>query len=239
LAHFKEVFSVAFSPNEKGDFVSGGRNGYVNFFSRARPEPATVRADHNRAPEDAPSKAAVFHVQYSPTGQAVLAAARDGRITRWDVNGPTLLQTYQGHEGYVITAAWSKDGKWLASGGQDRKVRLWDVDSPTAVDAFEGHESDVESVAFHPNGKWLVSAAEDGQLRVWDLSARKLLFTVVVFQDDEHIAYLPNGHYTGTDKAYHHIRIASAGGAERELNAQDRQALFLSPSSFISLISGN
>jgi len=226
-AHKKEVFAVSFSPNAMGDYVTAGRDGFINVYARPnKDEPIKIAADSS----------AVFHVKYSATGERLLSAGGNGAINVWTVAGPTAPKTYEGLKGYALTADWSPKGEWLAAGGKDRILRLWNVDTPRPLHQFVGHEGDIEAVAFHPNGKWLVSASEDRQLKIWTLNGREELFTLVAFNDDEYIAYRPDGHFTGTASGYRHVKRVSSTG-DHDLTANERMELFLTAEHFASLIS--
>ena len=62
---------------------------------------------------------------FSPDGEQIVSGRQDGLIHFWDQQGK-LLQTFEGHDGRVMSVALSPDGKTLASGGEDTLIRLWD-----------------------------------------------------------------------------------------------------------------
>jgi len=74
-----------------------------------------------------------------------------------------------GHEGQVLSVAFSPDGKRSLSGGLDGTLRLWDLATGTERRKLTGHGSTVRSVAFSPDGQRVLSGGADGTLRLWEL----------------------------------------------------------------------
>ncbi|MBE9125891.1 MULTISPECIES: WD40 repeat domain-containing protein [unclassified Coleofasciculus] len=58
----------------------------------------------------------------------------------WDTLGNPIGQPFKGHEGWVISVAFSPDCKTLVSGSYDQTIRLWDTSGNPIGQPFKGHE---------------------------------------------------------------------------------------------------
>ncbi|KAN0114431.1 hypothetical protein V8E51_003975 [Hyaloscypha variabilis] len=85
-------------------------------------------------------------------------------------NWSPLIQTLEGHSGWVQAVAFSPDAKQLASGSRDRTVRLWDTATGAVLQMLEGCWDTAEcAVVFSPDGKQLASVAADRTV-IWDMA---------------------------------------------------------------------
>ena len=91
-----------------------------------------------------------------------------GAINIWDVTTGTAIAALRGHEGPVLSLAYSPDGKRLASGSADKTIRLWELAiGKRQWRVLRGHEKPVEWLSYSPDGQRICSL--DGESgRLWD-----------------------------------------------------------------------
>ena len=76
---------------------------------------------------------------------------------------------FRGHEGEVLSAAFSPDDQTIVSGGVDNTVRLWDLQGNQIGNPLE-HESAVVSVTFSSDGQKITAVGRNGVVKQWNKS---------------------------------------------------------------------
>lgn len=119
----------------------------------------------------APSKIQFTSLAVDPSGEVVCAGSLDSfDIHIWSVQTGQLLDRLTGHEGPVMTLAFSPDGSTLISGSWDRTVRLWSIFARSQTSEPLQLQSDVTALAVRPDSKQLAVTTLDGQLTFWSIS---------------------------------------------------------------------
>ena len=143
-----------------------------------------LRASHNADQQRNVAVARQLIAQSEALGDANPTIAKLESIAAWRIHASddaryamlaaashAGLAILTGHNGNVVSVAFSRDGKTLASGSADDTVRLWDVATGRQIGKpLTGHLGPVWSVAFSPDGKTLASGSADDTVRLWDVA---------------------------------------------------------------------
>ena len=109
------------------------------------------------------------------------------RITRDEV------QAYD-HRSLTLTP----DGRTVIGGSGRGMITAYDVKTGRALRNFIGHTAPVVALAPSPDGRWLVSGSADRTIRIWAIRSGKLLLTIFHGDDDEWVAWIPEGYYAAS-----------------------------------------
>jgi WD40 repeat protein len=77
----------------------------------------------------------VTDLAFSPEGQRLVTASRDGTARLWDLES-LESRALRGHEGGVIHVAFTRDGRQVLTAGEDGTIRLWADDLPMEPEAL-------------------------------------------------------------------------------------------------------
>ncbi|KAI2798584.1 guanine nucleotide binding protein (G protein), beta 5 [Blomia tropicalis] len=105
--------------------------------------------------------------------QQILSGSGDSTCALWDVECATLVQSFHGHTGDVmsIDASPSEMSNSFVSAGCDRQALIWDLRSGQCVQSFEGHDADINCVKYYPSGDAVVTGSDDATCKLFDLRA--------------------------------------------------------------------
>ena len=105
-----------------------------------------------------------------------------------------------GYEHRVYT--FTPKGDAFISGGNHGHLRAYDTETGEVLTQFVGHETTVWTIAVSEDGKFLASGSTDQTVRIWDLTAMRdnpltyPLLSIFIADNDEFVAWTPEGYYT-------------------------------------------
>ncbi len=115
-----------------------------------------------------------------------------------------------GHQGAVLSVAFSPDGQWIVTAGSDRMIKLWQPDGRLLWS--KNHGATVYGLAFHPNSRTIAAAGVDGNVTLWGLDGTLLK----PFRGSEtaiwHVAFSPDGQTIATADASKRVQIWKLDG---------------------------
>ncbi len=114
---------------------------------------------------------------FSPNGETVATAGRDGIVRIWSLSGTKRTEQVklEGHLegvlGGINDISFSPDSQKIVSAGGDETVRLWDTSGKQL--AKMEHQTVVNGVSFSPDGQSFASGDDFGVVKLWDMSGRE------------------------------------------------------------------
>ncbi len=141
-------------------------------------------------------------VAFSPDGSKVATAKRDDKLYFIDAATGEEISSFDGHIGWIHSAAYSSSGQLIATGGEDRIILVRNAESGATVRTLIGHESFPEYLIFSPDATMLASLGSgmniyrssgggitftlgdaDKFLRLWDMSTGNELSALNIESD--------------------------------------------------------
>jgi hypothetical protein len=120
----------------------------------------------------------VTAVAFSPNGQMLATADRNGGISIWDPDNAQELFTLAGHKAAVTALSWRADSKLLASGSEDGTAKLWEMQEGKQAKSWTAHDKGALWLSYCRDGR-LVTCGRDNNITLWDANgsqSRKLKF---------------------------------------------------------------
>jgi hypothetical protein len=139
-------------------------------------------------------------VMFSPDGEFIVSGSNDNTIILWDRKSGKPTQTFDWNSDCVNSTTFSPDGRFIAYGGEDNNIYLWDIKKRRPFQTFRSHSECANPIAFSSDNKFVIHGDTDGIVRILDLNTDETIISLIVFEDDEWIAYTPKGYYACSEK---------------------------------------
>jgi WD40 repeat protein/serine/threonine protein kinase len=216
-AHQRAVGSLAFSPD--GRLLAAGFGNPLIFVSPKYDQVVKVWDVRSaREVKTLPVPSTVPALAFSPDGQTLAAACRDGTLRRWAVATWQERRPLLGGS-QLQCVAFSPDGRTLAVGaGTDSLtggVHLWDVATGREMPPLAWHSHVITALAFAPDGKTLASGSIDRTVRLWDVASGRALRTLRGQADViVSAAFSPDGTTLATGSNFETVRLWEAASPQ-------------------------
>ena len=136
-----------------------------------------------------------YFVEFSPRGDLLASAGKDGTVRIWDTASWQLIRTIEASSKEVNVAAYSPDGKILATVDDEGKLKLWDSASGRCQLEVAAHTGDAVIARFSPDGHTIVTGGRtDGFIKIWDRATGKMLDSIRASERHlENAVFSPDG----------------------------------------------
>lgn len=125
-------------------------------------------------PEDRPNDdvhGAIFNVEFSPSGDLLVAACEKHSLLFFDPLSQRLVKTIRSAHGDCVNCVRFLDTRIFVTCSDDTTIALWDSRNlKSKVLSLEGHSNWVKSVEYHRPSGLLVTSAFDDTVRTWDIN---------------------------------------------------------------------
>ena len=138
--------------------------------------------------------------EFSPNGHWLLLAQIEGSGAAdpivVDLRQGKFVDSLRGHQGTILSMAFSRDNQRVVTAGEDGKVRVWSVPDWKLLHTLSGHNGTVRWAEFSADGRWIVSGGQDHTVRVWSTDNGAPLQTLTEGQEPiRTVAFSPNGEF--------------------------------------------
>ncbi|MEL7030151.1 MAG: hypothetical protein AAGL49_13310, partial [Pseudomonadota bacterium] len=88
----------------------------------------------------------------------------------WDANTGELIASLEGHENWVLSAAFDPFGVRIVTASIDRSIGVWEAATGALLFRRTVHEDLIADACFDPSGGRIATASWDGRAAVWRLA---------------------------------------------------------------------
>lgn len=161
----------------------------IQAMHQSLPEMRIVRAS---SPQDG-HLSRVYSVVYSPDGNFLASASKDGTVDIWETSNLTVIKTltlvndinqYNGYGAFAV--AYSPDGKSLAAVAADGRLTVWNASTWELNYEVAAHEGQVRAVTYSRDGKYIATGGADSIARVWNAATGEKVHDLHDDEDGNH-----------------------------------------------------
>ncbi|KAH8430968.1 uncharacterized protein LDX57_008630 [Aspergillus melleus] len=96
----------------------------------------------------------------------------EGVVQVWDIRTGSMLCSYQGNTGTIMSTICLSDGRRVAISAYET-VKIRDMKDDDVLQSFSGHDGFIQTVDLSSDGRRVVSGSDDNTLRIWNVDSTR------------------------------------------------------------------
>ena len=141
---------------------------------------------------------------YTLRSSSTTTTANQRVLYRWQLyvlrSGQTKLIGSDNSDYRHVIQTLTHDGRYVVSGSERGYLTRYKTEGKAGDKSLElvGHTNRILSLAVSPDSKTLLSGSNDQTMKLWDIETGRNLVTIFVGDDEEWVAWTPEGYYTSS-----------------------------------------
>jgi WD40 repeat protein len=108
----------------------------------------------------------ILGLKFTPNGSFIITGSTDALGRVWRVSDGKLINTLEGHSGWINSLDVSKDGGLIATCADDYTVRVWRMFDAKEIQNIDEGMSIISEISFSPINDNLIWSERNGSIRV-------------------------------------------------------------------------
>ena len=111
----------------------------------------------------------VYFLCYSPRGDLLASAGKDGSVCIWSAANWSLLRQFTASKKEVNVCAFAPDGRALATVDDEGKLKVWETATAHQLMETKAHPDDAVTALFTKDGTTIITGGRnDGLIKFWN-----------------------------------------------------------------------
>lgn len=164
-----DVMSVAVDPKSPRLALALGLNTRHPAVASGASRIVVYNAEHHQIEREIPAPDWLTSIAYNQDGTRIVAGGKDHRVTVWNSEDGSAVNSFSGHEGPITGVSFARGGTRVVSSSRDGSIRVWKLESGETEYLWRTEGQAVVSMAVAPDDRRLAASSADGSIRLWDL----------------------------------------------------------------------
>ena len=170
-----KISSVAFSPLDSRQLITGGEDGTVRVWDLSSNAPAQIYTEQGT----------IKSMEFSPNRELLATISKNNQLKLWDIRDDGTLrlnpasEKFPQQQGGVKSVTFNPNGKKLIIVGGDDNVKLWNI-SNNQFEPLATQQQQIQTVVASPDKQKLATIGKDSLLNLWHFQEGKFQSTGIL-----------------------------------------------------------